>query len=138
MVIDPRNARVGDQLPLLKSPPVSRAQIALYAGASGDHNPVHIDTDFARAAGLEDVFAHGMLSMAQLGRLVTNWAGIERVRSFSARFTAITHVHDQITCSGEVVERFEAQGEARLRIALRAHVESGVQTLAGEATISAA
>ena len=52
---------VGDVLPPLSLPPVTRATLALYAGASGDHNPIHIDVDFARAAGMPDVFAHGML-----------------------------------------------------------------------------
>jgi acyl dehydratase len=54
-------------------PPISRATLALFAGASGDHNPIHIDLDVARSAGLDDVFAHGMLSMAYLGRLLTGW-----------------------------------------------------------------
>jgi acyl dehydratase len=54
-------------------PPVSRLGLALYCGASGDHNPIHVDIDFAKAAGMPDVFAHGMLSMAWLGRLLTNW-----------------------------------------------------------------
>src|SRR6478736_3981985 len=58
----------GQQLPPLTLPPLSRATLALYAGASGDHNPNHIDSDFARAAGMEDVFAQGMLAMAWLGR----------------------------------------------------------------------
>ena len=65
---------VGDEIAPLALPPLTRATLALYAGASGDHNPVHIDIDFARAAGMPDVFAHGMLSMAWLGRLLTNWA----------------------------------------------------------------
>src|SRR3546814_1755994 len=54
--------------------------LALYAGASGDHDPVHIDIDFARAAGLPDVFAHGMLSFGLLSRMVTQWCGVERLR----------------------------------------------------------
>ena len=58
---------VGDALPPLSLPPLTRTTLALYAGASGDHNPMHIDIDFARAAGMPDVFAHGMLSMAWLG-----------------------------------------------------------------------
>ena len=101
----------GDQLPSISFGPVSRTTLALYAGASGDHNPIHIDCDFARAAGVGDVFAHGMLSMAQIGRVVTDWAGIERLSSLSVRFLAITKVGDEITCSGEVVEKFERDGE---------------------------
>ena len=68
------DVRVGDVLPPLVLPPLDRATLALFAGASGDHNPIHIDIDVARRAGLPDVIGHGMLSMAWLGRLVTDWA----------------------------------------------------------------
>ncbi len=50
----------------LEVPQIRRRTLALYAGASGDHNPVHIDTDECHAVGIPDVFAHGMLSMAYL------------------------------------------------------------------------
>ena len=63
--------QVGDALPALELSPISRTTLALFAGASGDHNPIHIDTDFARKAGMPDVFAHGMLGMAWLGRLLS-------------------------------------------------------------------
>ena len=53
---------VGDELPALQLPPVNRTTLALFAGASGDHNPIHIDTDFARKSGMPDVFAQGMRS----------------------------------------------------------------------------
>ena len=62
---------IGDELPALQLPPVTRTTLALFAGASGDHNPIHIDTDFARKSGMPDVFAQGMLGMAWLGRLLT-------------------------------------------------------------------
>ncbi|MGW6457527.1 MaoC/PaaZ C-terminal domain-containing protein, partial [Streptomyces sp. NPDC055078] len=58
---------------------ISRTRLALYAGASGDHNPMHIDLDVARSAGSDDVFAHGMLMMAYLGRVVTDWFPQDRV-----------------------------------------------------------
>ena len=64
---------VGDQPVRLETDPISRTTLALYGGASGDHNPMHIDIDYARAAGETDVFAHGMLVMAYLGRAVTSW-----------------------------------------------------------------
>ena len=54
--------QVGDTLPPLTLPPVNRTTLALFCGASGDHNPIHIDIDFARKAGMPDVFAHGMLA----------------------------------------------------------------------------
>src|SRR6478672_1544743 len=85
-----------EQVPVLETEPVSRLTLALFAGASGDHNPIHVDLDFARAAGFDDVFAHGMLSMAYLGRMLTDWIPQEALRGFRVRFTAITHVHDRV------------------------------------------
>src|SRR6218665_1122215 len=75
-----QDMQVGDSIPALQLPAISRTTLALYAGASGDHNPIHIDIDFARSAGLDDVFGHGMLSAAYVGRLDTDWAGQPRPR----------------------------------------------------------
>src|SRR5690625_2828052 len=94
---------VGTELPSMQPPAVSRTTLALFAGASGDHNPIHIDLDVARSAGLDDVFAHGMLSMAYLGQLLTNWVPQEQIRSFRVRFAAITPVHGQPTCTGRII-----------------------------------
>ncbi|MCP9482836.1 MaoC family dehydratase [Shimia sp. CNT1-13L.2] len=134
----PQTAQVGDTLPPVTFGPITRTTLALYAGASGDHNPIHIDTDFAAKAGLDDVFAHGMLSMAQLGRLATDWAGIDRLRGLSSRFTAITPVGATVTCEGRIAERLEKEGEPLLRVVLTATIDDGTQTLRGEALISAA
>ena len=128
----------GDVLPDLVTEKITRTTLALYCGASGDHNPIHVDIDFARAAGMEDVFAHGMLSMAQLGRVVTDWAGIEKIKGLSSRFTAITPVGATVTCEGRVTERFEKDGMPTLRVALTATIDDGTQTLRGEALVSAA
>ncbi|WP_321916129.1 MULTISPECIES: MaoC family dehydratase [unclassified Paraburkholderia] len=134
--LDSLNA--GDAIPALQLAPISRTTLALYAGASGDHNPMHIDIDFARNAGLDDVFAHGMLSCGYVGRLVTDWAGPERVRSLSVRFSGITHVHDQPHLSGKVVERFEQDGETRLRIEVNCANQNGEVKISGEAVVSVA
>ena len=75
----------GAELPPLTVEPISRATLALFAGASGDHNPIHIDLDVARSAGLDDVFAHGMLSMAYLGRLLTNAFPQQQRQNFTAQ-----------------------------------------------------
>ena len=93
--------QVGTQLPFLQTEPISRLTLALYCGASGDHNPIHVDTDFARAAGRDDVFAHGMLGMAYLARLVTGWVPQRAIRTLSTRFVAITHVGDRIMQSAD-------------------------------------
>lgn len=127
---------VGDALPSFETPALSRLTLALYCGASGDHNPIHVDSDFARAAGQPDVFAHGMLSMAWLGRLLTNWAPQSALREYSVRFAAITQVAERITCAGQVTEKFERQGERCVRVALSTTNAEGVVKLAGEAVIA--
>jgi len=128
---------VGDALPSLSLPPLTRTTLALYAGASGDHNPMHIDIDFARAAGMPDVFAHGMLSMAWLGRLLTEWAPQRDLREWSVRFSAITHVGERIVCTGRVTEKLERDGEPLIRVAVATANEAGAVKLTGEALIAA-
>jgi len=127
---------VGSELGPLRLPPVSRATLALFAGASGDHNPIHIDIDFARAAGMDDVFAHGMLSMGYLARLLTDWVPQDRIRSFSARFTSRTPVGGQPTCTGRVEEISMVDGERRARLAVRVTLEDGTTSLVGTAVVA--
>ena len=67
-----KSAKIGEFLPKLKLEPISRINLSQYAHASGDHNPLHIDTDYANEIGLPDVIAHGMLIMGYLGRVLTN------------------------------------------------------------------
>jgi acyl dehydratase len=127
----PLGIAAGDELPPLTVEPISRTTLALFAGASGDHNPIHIDVDVARSAGLDDVFAHGMLSMAYLGRLLTGWVPQERLRSVHVRFVAITPVHGQPTCTGTVVSI--AGGLAKVKLAVT--LADGTVTLTGDALI---
>ena len=125
---------VGSELPSFTTPPLSRLTLALYCGSSGDHNPLHVDTDFARAFGLPDVIAHGMLSAAYLGRLLTNWVDQEQVRGLSVRFAAMTQVGEAITCSGRVLEKDEAARTVRLALATCNQV--GETKLSGEAVVA--
>ena len=126
---------VGDDLPTLTTDPISRHTLALYCGASGDHNPIHVDLDYAKAAGLDDVIAHGVLSMGYLARLLTNWVSQRQIRSYKTRFTAITNVGDTVTCPGKVAEKFEAEGEKRVRLELFAETPQA-QTLIAEAVVA--
>ncbi|MCO8250614.1 MaoC family dehydratase [Comamonas thiooxydans] len=126
--------QVGDALPALELSPISRTTLALFAGASGDHNPIHIDTDFARKAGMPDVFAHGMLGMAWLGRLLTNWAPQYRLRRFDVRFQGITHLANAISCTGRVVEKRDA--DRSVRVEVQSSNQHGQTKIAGDAWIS--
>ncbi len=137
MSTDLTKAQVGDALPEVVFGPYTRKLFALYAGASGDHNAIHIDSDFASAAGVGDVFAQGMLSMAPYARVVTDWAGIDRLESLETRFMAITPLGVTGRFTGKVVERFEEDGVPKLRVALAAHIDGNVQTLGGEAVVRA-
>ncbi|MCY1402881.1 MaoC like domain protein [compost metagenome] len=128
--------QVGDLLPALALAPINRTTLALFAGASGDHNQIHIDTDYARKAGMPDVFAHGMLSMAYLGRLLTQWVDQRQLREFGVRFLGITHLGHQITCTGKVVEKFQADGENRIKVAIQTTNQYGDIKILGDAVIA--
>jgi acyl dehydratase len=128
--------QVGDSLPPLVLPPINRTTLALFAGASNDYNQMHIDIDAARAGGMPDVFAHGMLGMAYLGRLLTQWVDQRQLRSFSARFVGITQLGHQVTCSGHVVETADVDGERRARLEIRAENQYGEARILGEATVA--
>ncbi|MDY7548008.1 MaoC family dehydratase [Glaciimonas sp. CA11.2] len=127
---------VGDAIPPFTTEPISRHTLALYAGASGDHNPIHVDLDFAKRAGMDDVFAHGMLSMAYLARLLTNWVPQTAIRSYEVRFVAVTQVAESVTCSGKVLEKFTHDGENRVRLELSTVSLDGAVKLTGEAVVS--
>jgi acyl dehydratase len=94
---------------------VTREQINAYAEASGDRNPIHIDDEAARAAGLPGVIAHGMLGMAQLANFVVAYAGDHRrLRRLRCRFSGMVLPGDTITFTGEVAG--EEDGVVRLEL----------------------
>ena len=131
-----KELNVGDVLEPLNQEPISRKTLALFAGASGDHNPIHIDTDFAKSVGLDDVFAHGMLGMAYLGQLLTLFTEQKNLRSYSVRFNSITQVGAQLKCSGKVTEIFEENDEWLLRLELSATDQNNDVKLSGDAVIA--
>jgi acyl dehydratase len=97
---------------------VTRADLVAYAGASGDHNPIHWSDRIATSVGLPGVVAHGMLSMALGGRALATWTGDPgRVRAYGVRFTRPVVVPDddegvEVTVEGLVGE--VADGRARV------------------------
>ena len=130
------DVKVGDSITPIVLPPISRHQLALYCGGSGDHNPIHVDIDFAKKFGFKDVFAHGMLSMAFLGRIVTSWVPQKNVRKLGTRFTSITWVGDVITVSGKVTGKREANGEKLVDLEVKCTNQNGQDTLQGDATVA--
>jgi len=127
---------IGDRIIHKAFPRITRHRLALYCGASGDHNPIHVDLDFAKQAGFPDVFSHGMLVMAYLGQALTDAVTPSRIRSFSTRFAAITQLGAELICEGTVSELFEDKGEKRAKLALTTKDQNGEIKLAGEAVIA--
>ena len=137
-------AAVGDTRELQVVSDVTRTRLVQYAGASGDFNPIHTDEVFAtKAAGYPGVFAHGMLTMALTGRVLTDWFGHGNLLAFSARFRAQVWPGDTLTASATVVavspgaedgeEREEGEDQyAELELVTRNH--HGVDVLTGTAT----
>ncbi|MEU5867316.1 MULTISPECIES: MaoC family dehydratase [unclassified Nonomuraea] len=103
---------VGQELPVVDYN-VRRLNLVMYAGASGDFNQIHWNERFARTVGLPDVIAHGMFTMAQAGRYVTDWAGDPgAVVDFGVRFSSMVIVPDDdhgatISVGGVVEEKLE-------------------------------
>ena len=129
------NASAGDKIPDLVIEPITRSTLALYAGASGDHNPMHIDLDFAKEAGMQDVFAHGMLIMAYLGRAVTNIVPQSNLKNFNVRFSSITNIGDILTCSGKVNKIDKNNSKKTIVLDLIVSDEFGDIKISGAATI---
>jgi acyl dehydratase len=95
---------------------VTQDQINAYADASGDHNPIHLDPEFARSVGLPGTIAHGLLEMGILADAIASWAGGgENVLSLSCRFSKPLLPGDTIICSGTVVSVDDA-GVATLEV----------------------
>jgi|TARA_Y100001949_G_scaffold69677_1_gene58928 acyl dehydratase len=135
MNFDLDKVSVGEKIPDLVIEPVTRSTLALYAGASGDHNPIHIDLDFARKAGMNDVFAHGMLIMAYLGRAITNIAPQSSLRNFNVRFSSITNVGNVLTCSGQVKKIYNHDNKRLVVLDLMVADGTGDIKVSGTATI---
>jgi acyl dehydratase len=130
------DVKVGDELPPLVKDPIQQIQLTRYAGASGDFNPIHQDDEFARAAGMGGVFAHGMLSMGFVGQLVTDWAGPGAVRKLGVRFAAIVRLKDVITCRGRVLGKSSTDDVNLVDLEIWAENQKGEKVVTGKATVS--
>jgi acyl dehydratase len=135
------DVKVGDELPALVKGPIQQIQLTRYAGASGDFNPIHQDEEFARAAGMGGIFAHGMLSMGFVAQVVTDWAGPGTVRRIAVRFAALVRLKDTVTCRGRVtakaspVERATGDGTPTVELDIWAENQRGERVVTGTATV---
>jgi acyl dehydratase len=122
--------------PVLRFGPLTVTDIVRYAGASGDFNPLHHDPEFAKAAGLPRVMAHGMLSAGLLGSFVTAWFGPGSVRRFKVRFTDRVWPGDVLLPHGTITRTFtDSTGEPRAELTLELRRESGGLVITGIAEV---
>lgn len=112
MSISSGEINVGDQRTLELFDDLSRTRIVMYAGASGDYNPLHSDERFAtEVAGYPSVFAHGMLTMGATGRVLTDWVGDERLTDYGVRFVGQVWPGDTLTATATVADLREEDGQ---------------------------
>jgi acyl dehydratase len=138
MTIDSRQTRpyyedvqIGDQIPPLVKAPITHQRLVRYAGASGDFNPLHTDPKVGEAIGIGGIIAHGMLIMGFVGELLSDYVGPEALRKFGVRFKGMTHLDDEITCTGTITEKYESEGEGRIAGKVRATDQNGDVKVAG-------
>jgi acyl dehydratase len=129
---------VGDQRVEEVVTDLKRTQIAMYAGASADFNPLHTDEVFAtQTAGNKTVMAHGMLVMGLAGRVLSDWFGHANVRRYRARFQAPTWPGDTLTVTATVTEVTDDPAGGRVaEIELACVATPDRRVLAGSATVA--
>ena len=122
------DVKVGDQIPT-GSQTIDQAQLVVYAGASGDFNPLHWSEEFAsQVSPTGGIIAHGMYNMGLVSRVVTDWAGgAEHVLKLSASFRAPCPLGSTVTYGGEVIEVDDVQRTATL--AVWAELEDGAKVV---------
>jgi acyl dehydratase len=132
----------GQALSPLVKPAITREQLVAYAEASGDHNPIHLNDDFARMAGLDGVIAHGMLSMGFLGQFVSGWMGTleghPTLARLKVRFSAMVKPGDVLTCKGTIKRIERREGHTHLTLDMWAENQRGERVTGGDAEVSVA
>ena len=121
-----------DAMPALSKGPVAKLQHVMYAGASGDFNPLHTDDDFARAVGMKDgVISHGMLIMGFVGQAITAWVPRKYLKKFGVRFAGMTKPGNTITITGKVTDKRQENGENLIFCEVVAQDENGDVKITG-------
>ena len=135
MALKKSDVKVGDTTTQVVAENLSRTQIVQYAGASGDYNPLHTDEVFAtKVAGYPTIFAHGMLTMGMTGKMLTNYVGDGRLRSFGGRFVAQVWPGDTLTSRAEIVAVREEGGEHLVDLTFATTNQDGREVFTGQAT----
>jgi acyl dehydratase len=105
MALNASKIKVGDNYEEVVVENLSRGLLVMYAGTSGDYNPLHTDEVYTtEIAGYPSVFAHGMISMGLTGKMLTNYVGDGRLKKYGVRFTNQVWPGDTLTAKATVDE----------------------------------
>ena len=129
------DVKVGDSQSLVVFDNLTRTQIVMYAGASGDYNPLHSDEIFTtKVAGYPSVFAHGMLSMGATGRVLTDWFGADHLTKYGVRFVNQVWPGDTLTATATIDAIREDNGEQLADLTVTTVNQEGKPVVTGTAT----
>ena len=135
MTVKRNDIEVGDSKSLVVFDNLTRSQIVMYAGASGDYNPLHSDEVFTtKIAGYPSVFAHGMLSMGATGRVLTDWFGADGLAKYGVRFVNQVWPGDTLTATATVDAIREEDGAVFADLTVSTVNQDGQPVVTGTAT----
>jgi hypothetical protein len=142
MTVKYSEIKIGSEMPVYISAPITRTHLVRYAGASGDFNPIHHDQSFVKMIGMKNVIAHGMLIMGIVGEAITSWIENKYLKKFNAHFLSMTEPVDwddiektkdraTIIVTGEIIKKYEENGEKRFECKVYAQDALGSKKLSG-------
>lgn len=135
MVLSAAELNIGDSRTLELFDDLKRTQIVMYAGASGDYNPLHSDEVFTtQVAGYRSVFAHGMLTMGATGRVLTDWVGDEQLTDYGVRFVGQVWPGDTLTATATIAALREEDGQHYVDLTVTTVNQEGAPVVTGTAT----
>ena len=135
MTLKANQLKVGDSYQEEICNNLSRTQIVMYAGTSGDYNPLHSDEIFTtEVAGYPSVFAHGMLTMGMTGKMLTNYVGDGQLTYYGVRFTSQVWPGDTLTATATITGIREEDGQHIADLNVSTTNEEGTEVIKGKAS----
>ena len=135
MALNMSDLKPGDEHSEVVIDNLSRTQLVMYSGASGDYNPLHTDDVYTKeVAGYPGVFAHGMLTMGLTGKMLTNYVGDGRLTKFGVRFTNQVWPGDTLTSTATVNDLRVEDGQALVNLEVKTTNQDGSTVVSGYAT----
>ena len=132
------DVKEGYELPPIKIAP-DKSQLVKFAAGSGDFNPLHFDENFPmlKPMGLSENIVHGRFKYAQVGRLVSAFAGYEgRVKNFGVSYRGMDMLNKEITAGGVVTKTRQENGENLVDLDIWTMNAEGKKTTPGTATVA--